>query len=96
MRFCPDDRHTRCRAAQGSSSPVNGARRNYHLCLQGVPGAALRTVSDRLGHARVTTTMDLYTFGLVDADRQAAEDLEGSIFGIPSQNPPTDEENRPW
>lgn len=43
-------------------------------------GHSLPTVSGLLGHARVTTTADIYANATEEADRAAADEL-GSLFG---------------
>jgi integrase len=47
-------------------------------------GVNIKTVSSRLGHAEVKTTLDIYTAALRSADRDAADKLD-SIFTVQSE-----------
>jgi integrase len=44
-------------------------------------GTDIRTVSNRLGHAQTSTTLNIYTHALKSKDQQAAEVLD-NIFVI--------------
>ncbi|GAA2367077.1 tyrosine-type recombinase/integrase [Dactylosporangium salmoneum] len=44
-------------------------------------GEDLKVVSDRLGHANVTVTAQIYTHRSVGKDRQSAERIAGQFFG---------------
>lgn len=46
----------------------------------------VKTVSNRLGHAQTSTTMNIYAHALQESDRKAADALE-NMLGEPSGNP---------
>ena len=43
-------------------------------------GVDILTVSKRLGHAKVSTTLDIYSHVLAKSDRQASDALDALIF----------------
>lgn len=47
-------------------------------------GVNIKTVSSRLGHAEIKTTLDIYTAALRSADKDAADKLD-SIFTVQSE-----------
>ena len=65
--------------------PFHGLRHTSATLLianqQGV-----KTVSQRLGHAQTSTTMNIYAHALQESDRKAADALE-TMLGEPSGNP---------
>lgn len=69
--------------------------RHTHITLQIAAGVPIVTVSARAGHARTSTTSDIYAYALRSTDRLAADKL-GSIFSDeqkPAEVPkPTEEE----
>jgi integrase len=50
--------------------------RHTNATLQIMAGVPLRTVSDRLGHAKTSTTSDIYSHAIQSSDEAAAEALE--------------------
>lgn len=54
--------------------------RHTNASLMIACGADIRTVSNRLGHAQTSTTLNLYTHALNSKDIEAAEKLD-SILG---------------
>ena len=42
-------------------------------------GTDIRTVSNRLGHAQTSTTLNIYTHALDSKDKQAAEKLDSIL-----------------
>lgn len=43
-------------------------------------GVDILTISKRLGHAKVSTTLDIYSHQLAKSDERASEALDGLIF----------------
>ena len=43
-------------------------------------GVDILTVSKRLGHAKVSTTLDIYSHVLAKSDEQASDALDGLIY----------------
>jgi len=53
--------------------------RHTNATLMIAGGENIRTVSQRLGHAQVTTTANTYTHAIQSADAKAAETLENIL-----------------
>lgn len=45
-------------------------------------GVDIQAISNRLGHSQIRTTLDVYTHGIDEIDRQAVSKLEGAISEI--------------
>lgn len=55
--------------------PFHGIRHTNATILNNL-GLPVKTISSRLGHANVSTTMDIYSHYLKSADKEASEKLE--------------------
>lgn len=53
--------------------------RHTNATLMITEGADIRTVSNRLGHAQTSTTLNIYTHALKSRDREAAETLDMAL-----------------
>ncbi|SHF75840.1 Site-specific recombinase XerD [Desulfofundulus australicus DSM 11792] len=60
--------------------PFHGLRHTHASLLIG-QGVHAKTISARLGHSNISTTMDIYGHALKSADREAAEKLDGILAG---------------
>jgi integrase len=54
--------------------------RHTNITLQIAAGVPITTVSARAGHARTSTTTDIYSYFLKSSDEQAAEALDGILL----------------
>ena len=54
--------------------------RHSHATLQLAAGTDVEVVSERLGHAQTSTTMNIYAHALRSAEQQSAEDFEAYIM----------------
>jgi integrase len=59
---------------------VHGLRHTW-ASLALAAGVPAKVVSERLGHANISITMDVYTHALPAMDREAADRVAGAIFG---------------
>lgn len=50
-------------------------------------GMDILTVSKRLGHAKVSTTLDIYSHALSKSDQQASQVFDALVFGSDTENP---------
>lgn len=60
--------------------------RHTHATLLLLAGVHLKVVSERLGHATVTITLDVYSHVLPNMQQEAAERLDAMIYS-PSTQP---------
>lgn len=61
------------------------ALRHSNASILVASGQDIKTVSHRLGHANVSTTMNIYTHFIKAADAKASDSLEKSILISPPQ-----------
>ena len=64
-----------CRSTGLEERTVHSLR-HTNITMQIAAGAPIVTVKDRAGHARTSTTTDIYSHFLKTADRSAAQKLE--------------------
>jgi len=50
-------------------------------------GVSIATVSKRLGHSQISTTLNIYTHQIKKRDEAAAEDIGGVIYPLNQQTP---------
>lgn len=64
--------------------PLHGLRHTAATLLIGHQ-VNIRTVSDRLGHANVSTTLNIYSHAIKELDRSASDELESLLLHRPDQ-----------
>lgn len=64
--------------------PLHGLRHTAATLLIGHQ-INIRTVSDRLGHANVSTTLNIYSHAIKELDRSASDELENLLLHKPDQ-----------
>ena len=64
--------------------PLHGLRHTAATLLIGHQ-VNIRTVSDRLGHANVSTTLNIYSHAIKELDRSASDELENLLLHKPDQ-----------
>lgn len=64
--------------------PLHGLRHTAATLLIG-QHVNIRTVSDRLGHANVSTTLNFYSHAIKELDRSASDELEKLLLPKPEQ-----------
>jgi len=62
--------------------------RHCHACLLLDQGVPIKVVAERLGHARTSTTMEIYTHVFPAQDREAADAIERALRGQRGQRGP--------
>lgn len=75
--------YSRCNKRKRISRHYQGLRfhelRHTNISLMIANGIDFRTASERAGHSKVSTTMDIYSHAFPENDRKAA-DIIGSLF----------------
>lgn len=64
--------------------------RHTHVTLAVLAGAQLGAVSKRVGHARTSTTADLYAHVLPEMHAEVATRINAVLFGTPLSQPPVE------
>ena len=55
--------------------------RHSHASLMIYQGEPMKLISERLGHSKISTTMDIYGHLLPNMQRDASDKLDATLFG---------------